>query len=433
MKPVIKIGRDNTNDIIINEPSISRNHAIVTNLGNGTYEVKDLGSSNGTFVNGQRIKQQVISPGDKLKAGSSMVDWQAAFQASPAKTDSVIQEDPFAKIRRTIMAGSADDNDIILNNTFVSAHHAKISVLKNGNYYLQDMGSSNGSFVNGSKVISKNFLKTDVVRVAGTELPNNWFLHKNLQVNFLKDHKKAIWLSLLAILIITGGIFSYTNCCSWFGWDCNLSVKQIYSRNQNTLAHIDHEYYYTIEFNGIKYYVGKNKNFVTQTEANPDKANLLPYSKTSGNGCFINANGSILTSPVVINPWLYDEDERKIMLQEVVTSKTIKGLNISNSNKAGICGETSVLSWLANGVINNRQNFIEANTSNECLLTDSIGSIIRSVKKALPLNAVAADYYYADKPGKHLHNTAEKYYGHFIFPKNGEILKDTFYARKDSF
>ncbi len=431
MKSVIKIGRDNTNDVIINEPSVSRNHAIVTNLGNDAYEVKDLGSSNGTFVNGQKITQVIIGPDDKLQVASSMVDWQAAFKLSSLKkTDSVIEENPFSKIRKTIMLGSADDNDLVLNNTYVSAHHAKVSLLRNGHYYLQDMGSSNGSFVNGAKIITKNFSKTDVVKIANADLPNNWFLHKNLQSGFFKDNKKAVLISLSAILLITAATLFYLNRRNWFGWDTNLSATQIYAQNKNTLVHIEHEYYYTIVFSGIKYYVGKNKDFTEQTEANPDKKNILAYSKVSGNGCFIKKDGSILTSPLITNPWLNEREKTK-MLQEVIASKTIKGL--TNGGQVNICGETGVLKWIQNGVVNNQQNFIEASAANECVRTDSNVAVIQSIKKVLPQDAVVTDYSFSNKPNKNMHNTDEKYYGYLNFPKNGELIKDTFYPRKDSF
>ena len=434
MKSVIKIGRDNSNDVIINEPSVSRNHAIITQLADGTYEIKDLGSSNGTFVNGQKIVQQIISSGDKLKVASSMVDWQAAFQdLVTKKMDSFIEESPFAKILKTILLGSAADNDIVLDSKFISAHHAKISVLKNRNYYLQDIGSSNGSFVNGARIISKNFSKTDIVKVGNIDLPNNWFLHENLKLIFFKDHKKAIWISLSVILLLNAGILSFINRCNWFGWNCDLTAKQMYAKNKNALVHIEHEYYYTVVFNSIKYYVGKNKDFINQTEANPDKMNMLPYSKISGNGCFIKPDGSILTSQLITNPWLYADAERLKMQQEVIVSKTIKGLNNNNIGQVNICGETGVLKWLQNKVINNQQNFVEANPLNECISTDSTGAIIQSVKKALPLNAVVTDFHFGNKLNRNMHNTEAKYYSYFNFSKNGEILKDTFYARKDSF
>jgi ABC transport system ATP-binding/permease protein len=48
------MGRDAVNDIILNDLEISRRHAAITFRG-GRYFVEDLGSTNGTFVNGRRV------------------------------------------------------------------------------------------------------------------------------------------------------------------------------------------------------------------------------------------------------------------------------------------------------------------------------------------------------------------------------------------
>lgn len=429
MKSSIKIGRDNTNDVIINEPRVSRNHAIITILDNDEYEVKDLGSSNGTYINGQKITQQIIYPGDELRVASSIVNWQNAFESSSAKIDSVIEEEPFSKIKKTITVGSSGDNDIVIGNEYVSAHHAKISVLKTGNYYLQDMGSSNGSFVNGSRVISKNFSKTDVVKVASADLPDAWFQHKDLQSRFYRDHKKAFWISLSSIFVIAAAILLYFNWCNWFGRGCTLSAKQMYNKYKNTLVHIDHEYYYTVQMNGTKYYIGKNKDLPEFTNANTSKAGLLPYNKVSGNGCFISADGSILTTASVTNPWLNDEEQNK-MITEVIASKTIPGL--SRKSDIIICGETATLKWIQNGVVNNEQNYIEATSVNECMLTDSTTAIIQSIKKVLPPKATTAKYFFSKTSGKHLHHTDEKYYGYMAMPGNNMMIKDTFFVARDT-
>jgi pSer/pThr/pTyr-binding forkhead associated (FHA) protein len=431
MKSVIKIGRDNTNDVIINEPGVSRNHAIISALDNDTYEVKDLGSSNGTFVNGQRVTQQIISSDDKLHVASCTVDWQQAFgNYSAKKTGSIIEEDAFATIRKTIRLGSSQDNDIVFQNAFVSAHHAKISLLKNGEYYLQDMGSSNGSFVNGTRINKKNFSKTDIVKIADTDLPNSWFRNKNLKTDFYKDNKKRVLIFLSVILLIGTASLGYVNRCKWIGWGCSLNLNQLYLQNKNSLVHIEHEYYYYILFKGKKYYVGKNKDFTDQTEGNPDKKNILPYNKISGNGCFIAADGSVLTTTCITQPWLNNKEKMK-MLREVVASKTINGLK--NNSQFNICGETTVLRWIQNGVVNNPQNFVEGNVRNECVLTDYTDAIIQSVKRVLPVNATVAKYFYSNTPNNNMHNSAEKYYADFTFPASGEMLKDTFYLRKDRF
>jgi ABC transport system ATP-binding/permease protein len=63
------IGRDNTNQVVLDHPSISRRHAEISRQGNG-FALRDLGSANGTFVNGQRIVGWIsLNAGDVIQVG----------------------------------------------------------------------------------------------------------------------------------------------------------------------------------------------------------------------------------------------------------------------------------------------------------------------------------------------------------------------------
>lgn len=72
-KDVYTLGREAGNDIIINDPQISRHHARLT-LQGGSYVLEDLGSTNGSFVNGRRITgPTALSPGDMVGFGDTVV------------------------------------------------------------------------------------------------------------------------------------------------------------------------------------------------------------------------------------------------------------------------------------------------------------------------------------------------------------------------
>lgn len=75
IQEIILIGRDASCNFIVEDASVSRNHAQIVNYGNYV-SVVDLGSSNGTFVNGKRVTSETtLHPGDELKVGNSIVPW----------------------------------------------------------------------------------------------------------------------------------------------------------------------------------------------------------------------------------------------------------------------------------------------------------------------------------------------------------------------
>lgn len=59
------IGRGNDCDIVLNEADMSRRHALIENTAEGLF-LRDLGSVNGTFVNGTPVRDSVLKPGDQL-------------------------------------------------------------------------------------------------------------------------------------------------------------------------------------------------------------------------------------------------------------------------------------------------------------------------------------------------------------------------------
>ncbi len=59
------IGRGSDCDLVLDEPEMSRRHAMIENSGDGLY-LRDLGSANGTFVNGVQVRDAVLHPGDQI-------------------------------------------------------------------------------------------------------------------------------------------------------------------------------------------------------------------------------------------------------------------------------------------------------------------------------------------------------------------------------
>ena len=72
-----RIGRDSKNDIVIVRGAVSRQHAVIEQH-NNHFVLRDLGSSNGTFVNGERVTERALEHGDVLSFGGLEVTVQLA-------------------------------------------------------------------------------------------------------------------------------------------------------------------------------------------------------------------------------------------------------------------------------------------------------------------------------------------------------------------
>ena len=66
---VITIGRNPSSDVVIDHPTVSGQHAVLTKSPSG-YRLKDLGSTNGTQIDGVSITDAELNDGDKIRFGS---------------------------------------------------------------------------------------------------------------------------------------------------------------------------------------------------------------------------------------------------------------------------------------------------------------------------------------------------------------------------
>lgn len=86
---VITIGRSkDNNNIVIEDSKVSRSHLQIINDDNGDYYVIDLDSTNGTFVNGNRITGKVqLHKGDIVVIGNTTLSWEAYFNSDDGDED----------------------------------------------------------------------------------------------------------------------------------------------------------------------------------------------------------------------------------------------------------------------------------------------------------------------------------------------------------
>ena len=97
------IGRDRSCDIPIDNIAVSREHARITrehshiNEGPGDYFVEDMGSSNGTFVNGHKVDRKLLSTGDEITIGKYFL--MVHFEDDPTAAKSAKMDEVYGTYR----------------------------------------------------------------------------------------------------------------------------------------------------------------------------------------------------------------------------------------------------------------------------------------------------------------------------------------------
>ncbi len=77
---IIKIGHSSNNDIVINDPTVSRTHCQIIQDDYGVFRLIDINSTNGTFVNGIRRQGEItLNRGDIIRIGNTTLPWESYF------------------------------------------------------------------------------------------------------------------------------------------------------------------------------------------------------------------------------------------------------------------------------------------------------------------------------------------------------------------
>jgi pSer/pThr/pTyr-binding forkhead associated (FHA) protein len=72
----VTLGRSRQCDVVLEDPNVSRQHAEIRPRG-GSWVLTDLGSTNGSSVNGRRIDSpEVLKPGDEIEIGTSVITFE---------------------------------------------------------------------------------------------------------------------------------------------------------------------------------------------------------------------------------------------------------------------------------------------------------------------------------------------------------------------
>ncbi|MCS6800392.1 MAG: FHA domain-containing protein [Chloroflexota bacterium] len=162
----LTIGRDPANAVTIDDPQVSRRHAEIRHVPGG-YEIVDLGSTYGIFQNGQRVGRKLLVDNDALQISDGVrLVYRAGAALPPPPSPATIQIE-FGS-REVITIGRDPSNDIPLNHPQVSRFHARLT-RRGAEVLLTDLGSTNGTFVNGQLIATVPLRESDHFQIGPYE------------------------------------------------------------------------------------------------------------------------------------------------------------------------------------------------------------------------------------------------------------------------
>jgi pSer/pThr/pTyr-binding forkhead associated (FHA) protein/tetratricopeptide (TPR) repeat protein len=240
--PRFVIGRSKSCDLPLNDAIMSRQHCIIVESG-GAYTIEDNGSRNGTEVNGSHISGATpLGDGDKIVLGPFELTFYSSGGEAIVESEDLLDEDAatrFAgaddlqKAQKTVhesqrpvssgaivridvtsgplkgetykdwhgdlVIGRASENDIILPDDAASTRHARIFKDSAGAYYLEDFGSSNGTFVDNVRIRERKPLKDGAKIRIGTTVME---YHESDPVQQKAARRKILIAGVIVLFVV---------------------------------------------------------------------------------------------------------------------------------------------------------------------------------------------------------------------------------------
>ena len=214
-REAIKLRRDATiigrekGDVLIEDSECSSSHCQILNI-SGVYHIFDMNSTNGTFVNNERIVKARLNPGDVVTVGDTNFKFELEDESKVRHISTIFKKKSQSDVQSTLvdslidseMGNSTKQPTIEMSVAYydgrsehfslpqkviyigrassfgdfdadpeISRKHLMIKLNDANEIFVEDQGSTNGSFINGTKIRGIHQVsKTDVIKVGLTKL-----------------------------------------------------------------------------------------------------------------------------------------------------------------------------------------------------------------------------------------------------------------------
>ncbi|WP_369243989.1 FHA domain-containing protein [Streptomyces sp. R41] len=172
------VGRDPMSDVVLDDVRVSWHHAVLRPE-DDHWTLEDENSKNGTYADGRRVHEWGVGPGSVIHFANPSDGPRAVLVSrppatterpsavsTPAATGTFRQPSTVRPLpERTVRIGRGGDNDLVVDELVVSRRHAELRTRPDGTYEIVDLGSHNGTFLNGRPVERAPVTPGDIVGI----------------------------------------------------------------------------------------------------------------------------------------------------------------------------------------------------------------------------------------------------------------------------
>jgi ABC-type multidrug transport system ATPase subunit len=179
-----RIGRNPGADFELADARVSWDHAVLYAQG-PVWVLEDRSSRNGTYLGSERISRLEITGPCVLHFGNAQDGQVLSFEPQPSPPAAAppspgpdsggvsvflpgVDREPTSRIpiqSRVVKIGRRPDNDVVVADLGVSKQHAELRLTPTGRYQIIDLGSHNGTYVNGVRVNEADLSEDDIVSI----------------------------------------------------------------------------------------------------------------------------------------------------------------------------------------------------------------------------------------------------------------------------
>lgn len=166
----VTIGRRPHNDVVLDHPAVSGEHAVIVTIANDSF-LEDLNSTNGTLVNGQPVKKHFLQNGDTIEIAKYVLRYRAEVPA-PARTAAA----PRPRARLKVLAGAGAGRELLLAKPLTSIGRPGVQVAvileRPHDYCIAHIEGDIHPLLNGKSVgtSATPLASGDIIDLSGTQL-----------------------------------------------------------------------------------------------------------------------------------------------------------------------------------------------------------------------------------------------------------------------